>query len=159
MGEAPGPRVRRPAAASHEAERPGQPIGRARALPPSEPVDEPTAETASVRTDDGEEMVAVRSEDSDEEFIRYLKTFEDLGRLHRLPHHRPARLEARRAAQEAQGGGRRSRSGKWLHQRALEPLTTCISLDYITTIVVALFFGCVVLEPRLLQEGVLLRIH
>ena len=28
---------------------------------------------------DGEEMVAVRSEDSDEEFIRYLKTFEDPG--------------------------------------------------------------------------------
>ena len=33
----------------------------------------------SVRTDDGEEMVAVRSEDSDEEFIQYLKKFEDPG--------------------------------------------------------------------------------
>ena len=30
-----------------------------------------------MRTDAGEEMVAVRSDDSDEEFIRYLKTFED----------------------------------------------------------------------------------
>jgi len=39
--------------------------------------DEPTAETASVRTDDGEEMVA--SVDSDEEFIQYLKRFEDPG--------------------------------------------------------------------------------
>ena len=58
---------------------PGSRSGEPYALPPSEPVDEPTAETASVRTDDGEEMVAVRSEDSDEEFIQYLKKFEDTG--------------------------------------------------------------------------------
>ena len=58
---------------------PGSGPGEPYALPPSEPVDEPTAETASVRTNDGEEMVAVRSEDSDEEFIRYLKKFEDTG--------------------------------------------------------------------------------
>ena len=58
---------------------PGSRSGEPYALPPSEPVDEPTAETASVRTNDGEEMVAVRSDDSDEEFIQYLKTFEDPG--------------------------------------------------------------------------------
>ena len=58
---------------------PGSRSGEPYALPPSEPVDEPTAETASVRTDAGEEMVAVRSEDSDEEFIEYLKRFEDPG--------------------------------------------------------------------------------
>ena len=58
---------------------PGSRSGEPYALPPSEPADEPTAETASVRTDDGEEMVAVRSDDSDEEFIQYLKTFEDPG--------------------------------------------------------------------------------
>jgi hypothetical protein len=58
---------------------PGSRSGEPYALPPSEPVDEPTAETASVRTDAGEEMVAVRSEDSDEEFIEYLKKFEDPG--------------------------------------------------------------------------------
>jgi hypothetical protein len=58
---------------------PGSRSGEPYALPPSEPADEPTAETASVRTDDGEEMVAVRSEDSDEEFIQYLKRFEDPG--------------------------------------------------------------------------------
>ena len=58
---------------------PGSRSGEPYALPPSEPVDEPTAETASVRTDDGEEMVAVRSDDSDEEFIQYLKKFEDPG--------------------------------------------------------------------------------
>ncbi|CAH0371266.1 unnamed protein product [Pelagomonas calceolata] len=58
---------------------PGSRSGEPYALPPSEPVDEPTAETASVRTDDGEEMVAVRSDDSDEEFIQYLKRFEDPG--------------------------------------------------------------------------------
>jgi hypothetical protein len=59
---------------------PGSRSGEPYALPPSEPVpDEPTAETASVRPDDGEEMVAARSDDSDEEFIRYLKKFEDPG--------------------------------------------------------------------------------
>ena len=58
---------------------PGSRSGEPYALPPSEPVDEPTAETASVRTDDGEEMIGARSEDSDEEFIRYLKKFEDTG--------------------------------------------------------------------------------
>ena len=58
---------------------PGSRSGEPYALPPSEPADEPTAETASVRTDDGEEMVAARSEDSDEEFIQYLKKFEDPG--------------------------------------------------------------------------------
>ena len=58
---------------------PGSRSGEPYALPPSEPADEPTAETASVRTDDGEEMVAVRSDDSDDEFIQYLKKFEDPG--------------------------------------------------------------------------------
>ena len=56
---------------------PGSRSGEPYALPPSEPADE--AETASVRTDDGEEMIGVRSEDSDEEFIQYLKKFEDPG--------------------------------------------------------------------------------
>ena len=65
FGGRPLPRMKR----SGPGSRPGEPY----ALPPSEPVDEPTAETASVRTNDGEEMVAVRSEDSDEEFIQYLK--------------------------------------------------------------------------------------
>jgi len=32
-----------------------------------------------VRTNDGEEMIAARSDDSDDEFIQYLKKFEDTG--------------------------------------------------------------------------------